>query len=465
MLRPCCFDWAPFSQSTSLSASQAVACRGGPERSLFRLTPYKSKMMFRNTALAFALTASLLLSVNAQLNDSNPIECITTVTENLDYFPDKVEPKSSEFWNISYFNTYKILYNEIEDESYLLYLCGTEPPSSEVDAGHKAVIPVPVPHGVAVSQTTHIPYLELLGVRTEIEGYLDDPQYISSPCVNEMIAEGEIVVVQNTTNTTALDNLLDSSGENLVSFVASSQEVLLDNKVAISEFSEKSNTGTYEWIKYYSAFFNLEDKANELYEEVTERYECVAENAARVATDANNKPTVLWAYYSNYSQGWDVATCPNYYCEYASICSAELLNSFEGSIEGFEGDKLMTLDEFTEFGQDADHWIFVSSDWDAIYEANKDTLNQFKSVQALQVYDYQGSGSNAWFEQRLAEFGKPELPCLFFLCPTTVDLIPLIIFCFVRCRRPRFLRRRGKLSFLSRPREGLVSQRVQRRDW
>ena len=336
----------------------------------------------------------------------NPTECIDSVTDGVDYFPDKVQPLASEFWNVTYYNTYKILKNEIEDETYLLYLCGTEPPTNELDGRHKAVVPVPVPDGIAISQTTHIPYLELLGVRTEIEGYLGDPQYISSPCVNQLIEDDTILVVQNTTDETALDGLLGSSGDDLVAFVASGMNVTLNNTVTISEFTEKTNAGTYEWIKFFSVFFNLEAKANELYDEVTARYDCVAENAARVATDAQMKPTVLWAYYSTYYSGWDVAECPNYYCEYASICSADILNSFEGSIEGYGGTKLMTLEEFVEFGKDADHWIYVSNNWNDVYELNKAALDQFKSVQALQVYDYMGSGENDWFERRLAEFGK-----------------------------------------------------------
>jgi ABC-type Fe3+-hydroxamate transport system substrate-binding protein len=390
---------------------------------------------------------------------SNPTECIDSATDGVDYFPDKVTPLSSEFWNITYYNTYKILKNEIEEETYLLYLCGTEPPTDELDGRHKAVVPVPPPHGVAVAQTPHIPYLEILGVRTQIVGYLDDPQFISSPCVNQLIEDGEILVVQNTSDTTAFDELLASNDESLVAFLSSGQTAeALNNTVIISEYLEKTNEGIYEWSKFFSAFFNLEAKANELYEEVTERYACVAENAARVATDAPEKPTVLWARYSEYENitGWDVAECPNYYCEFAEICSADILYSFDGSIETSWGSKLMTTEEFVEFGKDADHWIYVSNDWDDVYEANKDALNQFVSVQALQVFDYMGSGENAWFENRLAEFGKNACWNFlwFLLDPSNFTFFSLT---FVRCRCARLLLRRWDPG--SFPPAGLVPQR------
>lgn len=365
-----------------------------------------------HTLLAVCIAALAVSFTNAQ----NPTGCLDGVVEGTDYFPDKVEPLSSEFWSISYSNAYKILKNEIDDESYLLYQCGSEPPAEELDGRHKAVISVPIAHGAAVSQTTHIPHLELLGVRTQIEGYLGDPQYISSPCVNQMINDGDIVVVQNTSDATELEGLLSSSGKDLVSFVGTFNPVPLNNSVIVSAFKEKTNEGIYEWNKYFSTFFNLEALANDLYDEITENYNCIAENAARVAADSDaGKPVVLWAYYSTTYNGFDVAKCPNYYCEYASICSAELLNSFEGSIEGFEGSKLMTLEELIEFGKDADVWIYPSGDWDTVYTDNKDAFDQFKSVDRKEVYDYQASGSNAWFENRLVEFGKLVLFCKGYL--------------------------------------------------
>jgi hypothetical protein len=350
--------------------------------------------------LAFAAAPSFIHA------EGNPTACIDQVIEGKDYFPDKVEPQSAEFWSIKYELTYKILKNEIDDETYLLYQCGSEPPADQLDGRHKAVISVPIPHGAAVSQTTHIPHLETLGVRTQIEGYLGDPQYISSPCVNQMINDGDIVVVANTSDVTALAGLLTSSGEEVVSFVGSYNPVSLNNTVIVSAFEEKTNAGVYEWNKYFSTFFNLEARANELYDEITENYDCIAENAARVASDAGTKPVVLWAYYSATYSGWDVAKCPNYYCEYAEICSADLLNSFDGSIEGWEGAKLMTDEEFLAFGKDADVWIFPSADWDTVYADNQATLDQFASVASEKVYDYQGSGANAWFENRLVEYGK-----------------------------------------------------------
>merc|ERR1739838_573456 len=66
----------------------------------------------------------------------------------------------------------------------------------------------------------------------------------------------------------------------------------------------------------------------------------------------------------------------------------------------------LTTEEVVAFGKDADHWIYPSSDWDTVYAANKELLDQMKSIQNEEVYDFQGSGSNSWFEQRMVEYAN-----------------------------------------------------------
>ena len=188
-----------------------------------------------------------------------------------------------------------------------------------------------------------------------------------------------------------------------------------NNTFPISEHKEEENLDIYEWQKAYGTLFNLEATANELFEEAKGRYLCNTNNADIIVQERSEKekPTVVWAYYSTWSSTpyWDVVNCNEknlYYCEYAQRCSAELLHSNNGTIANTytEGDYHMTAEEFFEFAKDADHFIYAASDWDATFETFKAELSEFKSVKNKEVYDTQGSGPNAWFEQRYAEFGK-----------------------------------------------------------
>ena len=84
----------------------------------------------------------------------------------------------------------------------------------------------------------------------------------------------------------------------------------------------------------------------------------------------------------------------------------------------------------------ADVWIYPSSDWNRVAEQKVDYLSQFKSVQNEEVYDYQMSGENSWFEQRLAEYGKNVMVALRFISFPSLVLVfvsPALHFASLKC--------------------------------
>jgi hypothetical protein len=164
----------------------------------------------------------------------------------------------------------------------------------------------------------------------------------------------------------------------------------------------------------YAALFNLEGMANKIIADTEARYQCLADNAAAVESDIQeeDKPKILWAEYFD-GIGWSVAECPtwdaSYYCEYAQHCGATIISRPEGVgfSESYGTDTLywyLTDDEFLALGKDATTWVYPSKTFNDVYSQKKDMLDQFKSVQNKNVYDTQGSGPLAWFEQRLAEY-------------------------------------------------------------
>eukprot|EP00978_Attheya_sp_CCMP212_P022462 scaffold67026_cov52-Attheya_sp.AAC.4 len=355
---------------------------------------------------------------------TNLLECVESYDPDagIDYFPDKIDIESSEHWSISYHKTYKIITNKFgdayaadsassDDWSILLYQCGTPKPVDQLDGRHNAVISVPLQDdGVVLTSTVQISHFELLGKRNAIKAYRGSDEYISSPCVKDMIADGE--------TTTFSSWVADETKEWTDNWIKAYPNALVvdspwasyrgENTAITSEGQEKTNDGAFEWHKFYGALFNLEAQATETFKKYDDRFKCHASNAATVVQAEFNgeKPKVLWAYFSTYYGGWDIAMCPNYYCDYAKHCSATLLDvDFDqGSVVGFEGGrKYMNDEEFLMHGKDAEVWVFPSNDWGAIYELKKETLDQFESVKNKKVFDYQLSSSNAWFEQRVVE--------------------------------------------------------------
>lgn len=353
-------------------------------------------------------TLSVLLSLSLWVGSLS--SCLETVEDGVDYFPDKVQPLHSKFWDIEYFDTYKILTNTHAQTSYLLYQCGSTPPADQLNAGHHAVFEVPLAE-VAITATPFVAFFEQLASLDLITHFLDDPSLITTPCLLDRIESGDVVTVSP--STTDPDGDLTSGGALDAGQTTFDLPVFMNppfgsespykNSIFITEYSEKTNAGIFEWVKFYAAFFNLEKLANEVVDAAQDRWDCVADNAALVESDSfDKKPTVLWAYYTEYCNGWDVGVCPNYYCEFAEACSADILSSTDGVFRPECGATYMTTEQLVEFGKDADHWIYSWTDWDTVYPVFEDQLKEMKAVREKQVYDVTFS-TGGWFEQRVAE--------------------------------------------------------------
>jgi len=131
-------------------------------------------LYFPCTTLASGLIGNILGCLNS-----------TTVNYTRDYFPTKVSPSFSKFWNVSYHNTYKIVYNKFRNVTYLLYQCGTNPPSSEVGR-HNGTFMIPPSAGIVITESDQIPSLEQLNLRLKIKAKIGDPMYIASPCLQKL---------------------------------------------------------------------------------------------------------------------------------------------------------------------------------------------------------------------------------------------------------------------------------------
>jgi hypothetical protein len=356
--------------------------------------------------ITLAVLAALATTIIVTTKAENPLTCLTSVDANVDYFPDKVKPTDAKLFDIEYGLTFKIVSNLAVNETYLLYQCGSEPPEEQLDGRHAHVLKIPL-SGVAVTQTPVITYLEQLGLVEEIAVFLTSPDLISSPCFKARVDADEVFILADVSDTDFTGGTGSAQASDAVAFVSPfDQNLPFEKQIVISAVSEGPSEAIFEWVKFYSAFFNKEAMANVVVETANSRYDCIAGNAALIRTDSPDKPVVLWAYYLDFTgcQGWDVAKCPDrYYCDYADACAAEIISTELGSIECF-GSAYMTTEEFVELGKDADYWIYPGSNWDETLANNTELLSQMKSVQNQEVYDILGLGQNAWFEQRLAEY-------------------------------------------------------------
>jgi iron complex transport system substrate-binding protein len=254
--------------------------------------------------MTWCLLASLLVGTASAMEDRG---CVDSVAADADLFSDKVEALFSEFWDVEYFGTYKIATNKAYDVTYLLYQCGTEVPAEENDGRHEAILEIPLKE-IAITVTPMITYMEQLGLEGTITTFLSDISTVASPCFAEAIQLGNITSLNRGDENTSpsLEGqdaplLTTNTSSPLVTFISgyeqsvpSARPPFAETVVAVADSSEKTNNAIFEWVKFFSVFFNAEKIANEVFEAAQSRFDCVSENAGKTVTDAVDKPKLLW---------------------------------------------------------------------------------------------------------------------------------------------------------------------------
>ncbi len=284
-----------------------------------------------------------------------------------------------------------------------------------------SVFAVPYEGGLVITATTQIPNVEILGRRGQISAFAVTENLVSSPCLSQkLIPEGKddgSITFLPLYNDTAVEDYLAANPDSLILGGSWDSAPKMKNKVVISDVGEDPqqaiddgvdvNEAQAEWLEPVGSLFNQEKFAYEYNFERKQRYECHKENAAQLAAVENDaRPKLLWGYFSDYAAGFDAPASPNYYVTYAEHCQADLLipeEGKEGSIDSW-GYKYMSDEEWLEFGKDADVWIYPSDNFNKLLSQKNEYLQQFKAVKNQQVYDYQMSGGEGWFERRLAEY-------------------------------------------------------------
>jgi hypothetical protein len=385
--------------------------------------------------------------------------CVIDYDPNVDYFPVKYQKPSissygdidifgekfvphntTDFLEITYHKTYKIITNKHQDPpvSYLLYQCGTEIPQDVIDANDfEMVVSIPHKGGLALTQTTQIPYVEMLGLREEVIGYVGDSFYVTSPCLSYMLDDETIeTVFDSNYNSTVQKQLTDDfieRNQDVIIFSGPTNNVAGDRVMVFSATQELTNVATFDWIGFFAALYNLEGESSRITSELQESYDCSSAVARDLSApkrelqkeeeeeeeEEENQSVILWANYLTYDNigwsvfGWSVAECPTwdstYYCEYAAHCDAKILSRPEGvgynktygspTVYWYLNDT-----EFLQMAKNADVFIYTGSDFDEIYTLKNETMDQIKAVQNKQVFDTLGQGASAWYEQRYAEY-------------------------------------------------------------
>jgi len=280
---------------------------------------------------------------------------------DVDYFPDKVSPRYAEGFEVAYHPNYKVVtvltpWREADVTfRYVLVQRGTPVPE---DVGDAQVIEVPV-ETVASLATTHLPYLDELGLVDRLTG-VGGFAYINTPSVVEKIETGGIIEVGRNADVN-VELMLDldpelvttlglgmSSKDNHPQLLAAGFDVAL-----VSDFMETTPLGRAEWIKFMALFFNREAAAEEIFAAKAARYEALA----ALAQDVAERPEVFMGF--EIRGTWYMPGGGGYLARYLEDAGATYLWAGDDS----NGKIPLDFETVYERAAEAPYWVNLSQSW------------------------------------------------------------------------------------------------------
>lgn len=295
----------------------------------------KTQSFFCSLLLIFTLVSCKQESISTIITAENQIEFAT----------------GFELYDYSDFKILKIKNISPESdkvEKYILHKKNVQIPDS-LKSFTSIVIPV---QNIIVTSTTHIPSLEMLDVTETLIGFpgLD---YISSEVVRAKIEKGQVREVgQNERINTEI--VVDLTPDVLVSFAINESNQTLENlkqagiKVLLNgDWNEKNPLGKAEWIKFFGALYDKDQKAQETFENIKSEYK----KAKELASKATVKPTIITG--NIYENVWYLPKGDSW----SALFLADAHTEYFWKDTSGTGSLALSFEEVFDTAQNADYWI------------------------------------------------------------------------------------------------------------
>lgn len=265
-----------------------------------------------------------------------------------------VEIKYAESFEIRQFESYKTITinrpwpGAEESYTYALVEKGIDLKNeNEFDA----IVQIPV-EKIVVTSTTHIPSLEMLDKIEALVGF-PNLNYISSESTRKLIDEGKILELGKNEDINT-EVLIDLQPEAVITFAVEggNKSVATIAKTGIpvlynADWTETTPLGKAEWIKFFGALLDQDEKAAQIFSEIEERYQ----KAKEIANKARSQPTVLSG--AMYKDIWYLPQGNSWAAQFIKDANGIYLwNETTGT-----GSLSLNLESVLEKGQLATYWI------------------------------------------------------------------------------------------------------------
>lgn len=245
------------------------------------------------------------------------------------------------------------------------------------------VVSVPLKSVVATS-TTHIPSLEMLGVENTLVGF-PTTDYISSEKTRARVDAGKVKEV-GTSETLNTEVMIDLAPDAVVGFSISSNNKTMNNLqqsgmviLYNGDWTEQTPLGKAEWIKFFGALYDQDDKAETLFNDVEKEYN----NALTLVKSVTGTPTVLAG--ALYQDHWYLPQGGSWAALFLKDAKAKYLwADSEGT-----GSLNLSFETVLDKAQNADFWIGPSQ-FTSLKEMTDSNphYGEFKAFKRQNVYSF-----------------------------------------------------------------------------
>ena len=263
-----------------------------------------------------------------------------------------------------------------------------------------------IPQRVVVTSTTHLPYLELLGLEDKLVGFVGTPN-IYSEKINERLKAGEIkeVGINGKIN---LELLLASQPDLVIAFDLGGESSILDKIVEAgipivynSDFLEETALGRAEWIKFFGYIFDKSKIADSIFSGMVERYQYLK----NLTQNVTERPSVFSGVV--YGDTWFLPGGKNWSAQFIKDAGGTYVwedNLSSGWLE-------LSFETVLDRAREARFWIGVASintrtelmAQDARYEL-------FEAYQEQRIYNYNKRiGNDGGFDFFESAYARPDL--------------------------------------------------------
>lgn len=350
----------------------------------------------KTPAYIFLMICFTIFGCKSEIKKNDPSSSDDTLQRN-DLFAHKIKPRYAQRFSVTYHNDYKVVrtnarfgekesssteYENVEDVMVLVQK-GATPPALSGDLENATLIYIPV-ETAAVNIQHSESYLREIGLEHRINAIGGLYSYNNE--MREKALNGTIGQIGYSWHSPPnFEVLLERKPEVFLMTIPSlDYKESLDKcrqfgipTATVFDWAEYDYLARAEWIKYYSLFFNAEEKANKVFDEIESNVEALKALAGNI----EQKQSAMWGFYTS-KQRWNmhINSIPAQYMDDAGLKNP-LLNNTKPNADGVQ---TLTTEELLSKGKDVEYWVIGDIHAPPLPKAN--IMNHFKSWRTGKLY-------------------------------------------------------------------------------